>query len=896
MNRLQNIPSEARRAQPRTRYETLVGVLWFLFCLANGILTLDASAEADESLQLARGFLAANCLKCHSAGTAEAGVRLDDLAATITTVEAAERWQKVLNVVNGGEMPPEEEPRPDAAAKTEFLAELSVALAAARKTIGDEGRIATLRRLNRREYQHTLRDLLAADVDVGTLPDDKGAGSFDTLGSSLFMSSDQFEQYLAVGRKAVTDAIARWQRSATPPTRKSTRTEVEIAARQQMAGLLHGYFLEGYRRGKAWQAAGSDPAKAKEFGFPDEQEAKFRIQQYEGHGPYLGAYLAMSKSDTGAWLTYCTNNYYYQQTITIPADAPLGLYLLRARVGFNDKVPAGRRFLELGIPKRAGETEDFQVLDTLQVTGSIHAPTTLEIPVTVTANGPRQFSLREKRHVSRDSDFFHNALARSRNGIGTDLALWIDWVERDGPVPDAAGDSRLLATFGTAFPQDGDGATARTIIDHFATKAFRGVKPQADYVDRLVGVYETQHANGKPFADALIEPLAIVLASPAFLYLNEPVAITPPADAAASVEIDRSLSDLELASRLSYFLWAAPPDDELLAAAVSGRLRTPEGLTAQTARLIADRRSFDFARGFTQQWLDIDRLDFFRFDHQLYPDFDESTREAAKGEIYHTFHTLLAENLDARKLLKNDFVVINGLLATFYGLDDAGKPIQGMTYRKVALPAASPRGGLLGMAAVLGMGSNGERTSPVERGAWVLRKLLNDPPPPAPPNVPQLSRLDGQKISTRERMRMHQEEPQCAQCHRVIDPIGFGLENFDAAGRWRTEEHAYGFGWIVKDALAGKVVAASFPIDPAGGFHNGPSFKDYFELRDRIADRGDDFLRGLIENIYAYALGRPVSFADADTIDALVARAKADGGGLTSIIQSIVATPEFRTK
>jgi hypothetical protein len=853
-------------------------------------MPVSASTAAGTS------FLAAHCLACHGTETQEGAVRLDDLTVEITTVEMAERWQKVLNVLNAGEMPPEEEPRPDATAKTEFLAELSAALAAARKTIGDQGRIATLRRLNRREYQHTLRDLLAADVDVGTLPDDKGAGSFDTLGSSLFMSSDQFEQYLAVGRRAATDAIARWQQAATPPARKSERTEVEVAARRQMGGLLNGYFLDGYRRGKAWRAAGGEPAKAKDFGFPDEHEAKFRIEEYESHGPYLGAYLAMPKSEEGAWLTYSTNNYHYQENISIPADAPPGHYLLRARVGFNDKVPSARRFLEFGIATRTGETDEFQVLDTFQVTGSIHAPITLEIPVTVTPDGPRRFSLREKRHASADSEFFRNTLARAHNGVGLDLALWIDWVECDGPVPNAAAASRLLATFGTAFPHDGDATMARTIIDHFATTAFRGVKPQADYVDRLVGIYATQHANGKPFADSLIEPLAIVLASPAFLYLNEPIAITPPADAAAAAEIDRSLSDLELASRLSYFLWAAPPDDDLLAAAASGSLSTPEGLAAQTARLIADRRSFDFAQGFAHQWLDVDRLDFFRFDHQLYPEFDESTRESAKGEIYHTFHTLLAENLDARKLLKNDFVVVNGLLATYYGLDDAGKPIQGMNYRKVALPAASPRGGLLGMAAVLGMGSNGERTSPVERGAWVLRKLLDAPPPPAPPNVPQLSRLDGKNITTRERLRMHQEEPQCAQCHRVIDPIGFGLENFDAAGRWRTEEHAYGFNWVVKGGPAGKVIVASFPIDPAGAFHNGPTFKDFFELRDQIAARGDDFLRGLIDNLYAYALGRPVSFADADTIDGLVAQAKANGGGLASIIQSIVATPEFRTK
>jgi hypothetical protein len=200
------------------------------------------------------------------------------------------------------------------------------------------------------------------------------------------------------------------------------------------------------------------------------------------------------------------------------------------------------------------------------------------------------------------------------------------------------------------------------------------------------------------------------------------------------------------------------------------------------------------------------------------------------------------------------------------------------------------------MAAILGMGSNGERTSPVERGAWVLRKLLNDPPPPAPPNVPQLSRLDGRKISARERLLVHQEEPQCAQCHRAIDPVGFGLENFDAAGRWRTEDHLYRMNFVMKNGPHGKVVDVSFPIDPAGAFHGGPAFADFFELRTAIAARGDDFLRGLVENLFAYAIGRPVSFADAEVIDGLVARAVADGGGLASIVEAIVTTPEFRTR
>ena len=866
----------------------------FLACvLVAGLCgSIPVAAEAPPTVAFDRthaGFLQAHCLKCHGNKAEEGVPRLDTIPYQLTTVEAAERWQRVLAVLNSGEMPPADEPRPPQEAKTQFLADLSAALAAARKTIGDQGRVATLRRLNRREYAHTLRELFGFDTDVSALPDDAGAGGFDTAGSTLFMSSDQFEQYLAVGRKAAAVAIDRWRRSAEAvPPAKTVRTQVEIAARRQMASLMNGYFLGGYRKAKEWQAAGADPTKAKDFGFPDEHEAKFRIHSYEQSGPYLGQYLALPKSDEGAWLTFVTGNYHHTETITIPADAPPGRYLLRLRAGGNPNVPVSRRFLEMGVDS----ANDFHRRDVFQVTATIQQPQVIEVPVTVAAEGPRAFAFREKAGAQG----FQNAIAKATNGVGLDCALWIDWVEWEGPLPDKAAVDASLKLFGSAFPENVDSAALRTIVDRVAMRAFRGVRPDADYIDRLVTVYEGQRAAGKAFADALVEPLAVILASPAFLYFNEPLTVASAAETPATAEIDRSLSDLELASRLSYFLWAAPPDEELLSAAASGSLRTPAGLAAQTARLIADRRSLDFAHGFTHQWLDVDRLDFFRFDYQLYPDFDDSTREAAKGEIYHTFHTLLSENLDARKLLKNDFVVVNGLLAAYYGIDDAGKPIQGMHYRKVALPAGSVRGGLVATAAVLGMGSNGERTSPVERGAWVLRKLLNDPPPPAPANVPQLSRLDGQKITTRERLRLHQEEPQCAQCHRVIDPIGFGLENFDAAGRWRTEEHTYRRDWVIKGGPVGKVVNASFPIDPAGAFHNGPAFKDYFELRDLIAARGDDFLRGLVENLYAYALGRPVSFADTDTIDGLVAQAKAEGGGLASIIQSIVATPEFRTK
>jgi len=227
-------------------------------------------------------------------------------------------------------------------------------------------------------------------------------------------------------------------------------------------------------------------------------------------------------------------------------------------------------------------------------------------------------------------------------------------------------------------------------------------------------------------------------------------------------------------------------------------------------------------------------------------------------------------------------VVINGLLADYYGLSE----VSGDAFRKVTLPKDSPRGGLLGMAAVLAMGSNGRDTSPVERGAWILRKLLHEPPPPAPPNVPQLNRLEDKLLSTRERLAAHQEQPQCAQCHRKIDPIGFGLENFNATGKWRTTET------YEKKGVGSK----TWPISPAGAFYKGASFKDYFELRDQIAAHPDKFGRGFTEALVEYGLGRPFGFLDEPLAADIMAQARSQDHQMSAFLRALVLSETFQTK
>ena len=437
--------------------------------------------------------------------------------------------------------------------------------------------------------------------------------------------------------------------------------------------------------------------------------------------------------------------------------------------------------------------------------------------------------------------------------------------------------ARIL-TENLAGSKESESERAQKILSEFSLTAFRQVKPAPKFIDQLLALFKTRRTAGEPFEVAIRTPLSVILASPGFLYLHEP----------SAEKQRRTLTDRELAVRLAYFLWSAPPDAELLALAAKNALHKPATLRQQVSRLLADARSDEFVSGFVHQWLHMERLDFFQFDTKLHREFDESVRASARREVYESFAHLLRDPDSGRlgKLLKSDYVFINGLLANYYGIEG----VTGEEFRKVKLPVGSPRGGLLGTAAIHAMGSDGVESSPVERGAWVLRYLLNDPSPPAPPNVPQLSRLADKPLTVREKLSAHQEEAQCASCHRKIDPIGFGLENFDAAGKWRTTG--------VNRTKAGRnwKTNKTWEIDASGAFHKGPAFADYFELRDRVAEREPDFARGFTEALISYSLGRPFGFTDEDLANEILTAAKARQYSVSEFIQALVLSNTFRTK
>ena len=875
-----------------------------------------AAADAPPPVQLEaahRGLLDTHCFGCHGGKEPSGNVRLDDLSFTIDTVAAAERWQKVLGVLNAGSMPPEDEPPLPATAKADLVDALARTMVAARKSLADQNGRIVMRRLNRREYAGTLKALLGVAINVAELPADTGNGSFDTVGSNLFMSANQFEQYRALGREAIEEAIAR---TAGRGRSDRQRYEAEEGLRK-LVKVIHEQ-REGRERARRWVAAFDEAAARPEnaeivaalrkqarndhelrhlwhkipgapsptqFGFGRPQTAVVGNEADKAHqalGPYHLPYheyaLEFPGLGTGAYLAYKSvhpailDNSYV--SMLVPFNWPPGDFVMRVRLAANHHATPERRFVELGLHPRSG-----QVLATHEVTGTLDDPQVIELPLSFTRQhterGDRTLFVREKASQDTNEQSYGKiAAGRKENGKGPDYCIWIDWIEIERlPASDHQPRGLALLEAMVASPTAPGREQLRAELEAFCREAFRGSDVPASFLDKLLAVYELQVAGGAKHQDALKDTLSVVLAAPMFLYLAEP----------AVDGTRRPLTQPELASRLAYFLWGEPPDDELASLAAAGELADPTVLASQVERLLDDPRSAGFLEPFVYQWLGLHRFDFFEVDRKRHPEFDDSVRLAAKREVFETFGHLLQTNGSLRDLLAADYCVINNVLAHFYGIEN----VSGDTFRPEPLPADSPRGGLLGMAAVHFMGGNGSETSPVERGAWVLRKLLDDPPPPAPANVPAISRLAGRLVTPAERLRLHQEEPQCASCHRRIDPLGLGLENFDAVGLWRTEDSVHS---------ADKKESKRWTIDPAGALHGGPAFADFFELRAIIASQPDAFARGFSRALAEYALGRPCGFSDEPLLDDMVMRAATKNYPIRELFQALVASEAFHTK
>ncbi len=853
------------------------------------------------------------CLDCHDSDTEKGEVNLEDLSFKIRSIEQAERWQDVLDSLNSGEMPPEKKKQPRSNEKADFLDDLSQTMVTARKILSDSGGKITMRRLNQREYQNSLEDLLGVKMDETILPSDGGSTDFDTVGASLFLSSSKLEQYLSVGRKALDEFFLK--RAARNVEPKVYRVEPELTLNverdkklkafqnfqkrsqslknelKRVAALPENKEIIAKLRKKdpklqnLWRFAGQLKAglNPKKYGFKTIKEAysqAVRVSKYQMH------YASLPHNDKGTYLMLTTGHFLIE--IKPKQKIPSGTYTLRVAAGVTEDSPTYRHFIEVGHPEeglnRKGQLDGFPI-KALQVRGRPGHPEVIETQLTIQKDTRREFVIRERQPTEWGALRKVHQKEVERNGYGHEPAIWVDWLELEGPLPE--GESmvildQILDAHSEKRVRD-PYRRARQILSDFAVKAFRQSDPDPAFISSLLTIFKKQLKVDQNFDIAIRKPLSIILASPGFIFLHEPGQEGKP----------RALSDRELAVRLSYFLWSSAPDEQLLNLAKEGTLKNSKILREQVERMVQDPKAHNFASGLVHQWLDMERLDFFQFNGIDFREFDENTRAAAREEVYQSFLYLLRseDQGEIHKLLKSDYVIVNGLMASYYGL----KGVQGDHYRKVSLPPKSPRGGLLGMAAIHVMGSDGRKSNPIERGAWMLRHILNDPPPPAPANVPQISRLDGKTLSKRQRLVAHQEEPQCASCHRKIDPLGFGLENFDAAGKWRS---TYEVDRSKLSRAARKKLKGVKPskLDPSGTIYKGPSFANYFELRDRVHDRKDDFAQGFIKALVEYSLGRPFAFTDEDLASQIMKTAKRQDYQLVDFIHSLVQTKEFQSK
>ena len=406
-------------------------------------------------------------------------------------------------------------------------------------------------------------------------------------------------------------------------------------------------------------------------------------------------------------------------------------------------------------------------------------------------------------------------------------------------------------------------ACAERIVSAFVRRAYRRPVVAADWAKPLKFYHEAKEAGG--FEAGIGSALSAVLVSPEFLFRIE----RDPADVAP--ETTYPISDVELASRLSFFLWSSIPDEELLAIAQRGELHRPKVLESQVRRMLADPRSISLVENFAAQWLHLRNLESFTPDLRLFPDFDDNLREAFRRETELHFEALLREDRTVLDLIKTDHTFLNERLAKHYGIPN----VYGSRFRRVALDSESRRGGLLRQGSVLTVTSYATRTSPVIRGHWLLGNLLGTPPPPPPANIPNLKENTvSETLPMRARLSAHRANAACASCHDLMDPVGFALENFDAIGRWRLTENG-------------------LPIDASGGLPDGSRFNGVTGLEDALLKHPELFVGTLTEKLLTFALGRGMSENDAPAVRRIVRDAQRDGNHFSSIVLGIVKSSPF---
>jgi len=802
-----------------------LAVIVMVVAAGSSACAADPAASFDRD---AGAFLARHCVECHNADTQEGGLRLDDIGPIDAEGRFGNTWPEIQRRVIDGEMPPEDAPRPPEADRLRFLDWVAGEIQRARQTHGNTRGKVVLRRLNRSEYRETLRELLELHPAIDTaahFPDDDAFHGFDNIGSALNISPAQMRVYVENAARVLKMAFPVGEQPATEKTRMMAIDATQFAQTSDDVGRLK------------------------------RELANSVIPKDEYNARLAEAQAKIPKIDQTKTLTFgAVNKKEYLPDGTVIDNM--------AQVRWGNR-PAGLYRFRFHVKGVANEKGDLPMI-AVELAAS---PPHVNRPV-VTADLSSAFQTIEAEAFAEP--YFGtlrigvaamgNRLFIKKRGVGAP-SIQIQWVEIEGPISEQW-PSPAWHRYFAGVPTDDAGA--RAILSRFAEHAFRR-PPAASRIDQFFAFYEARRAAGDEFETAVKHAMQGILAAPEFVFMIE--------SKAGSEEQRRPLDDFELASRLSYFLWSGPPDEELYAAAKSGTLRHPDVLSAQTRRMITHPRAVRFAENFTGQWLKLRTLGQMVPDARKYVEWEDTLEDSMRKETELFFLHILQTNLSIVQFIDSDFAMLNGRLAYFYGIPG----VSGYEFRPVSITGTQQRGGLLGQASLLTLTSDGIRTSPVKRGAFILENILGSPPPPPPNDVPPVKETTGATL--RARLAAHREMPACAGCHAKIDPLGFALENFNAIGKWREKEED-----------------TKLPVDPSGELVDGRTFADFTEFKQLLVSRRDAVARCLGEKLLLYALGRPLDFTDQPVIDEIVQKTKADGEKLSSMILAIVGSEPFVTK
>jgi len=806
------------------------------------LFVVSVGASADERTS---AFLKQHCIRCHGDKKQKADRRFDTLPAQIKKLDDLERYQEIVDMLNLGDMPPEDEAQPTAEERARIIARLTQQIAAARTELKGTGGHSVLRRLNSWEYRQTIGDLLGLNVDVWNpaedFPEEVKVHGFDNNGAGLVTSGRLMDHYFTAAEEAIRRAT---QFGGRPVLKKYAQQTPFYFKGNESKGLpklfqedrfrfvpetpytdLYGRHYRGGHIGFLPLFRQGGVAHSGIYTIRVRAAAVGRVHDY---GKALGDFR------NGDPLVMEIASVDRRGSVTSTGNVSKMTSL--ARIELTNEKP---KWFEWKVYMEAGYEPEVRFRN-----GPMAAKRMVRVLSTQAADKP------EFKPFVGMKPGYEKAHGVLKAYQGPRLRIWEIQVE--GPHVDTWPTAGHRAVYGNLTSDQLNAKTIAQRLDAFAEQAFRRA-PMAGELEPIQQLVASKLKEGVKPLQALQLGCQAIFCSPGFLHLNLG---------------EGELSEVALASRLSYFLWSSAPDGALLKQAADGKLRS--GLSAQVKRMLADLKSDRFVRHFVRRWLDLDNIGTMPPSEDFLVYYRDNLETAMRKETEMFFRHLLDNNLPLREFLKADYSFLNRELALHYGI----KGVQGNELQRVSLKG-STRGGLLGQGALLTASANGVDTSPVVRGIYVLEKLLGYTPPPPPPDVPTIEPdIRGAK-TIREQLVKHREIATCAECHRKIDPLGFALENYDAIGGWRGE---YG---------------RNMPIDASGKLPDGQTFKTPAEFHQLMVERHMEFTRNLTEKLLTYALGRELVALDRPHIDSIVRKTKVDGKGLHDLIEAVVLSEVF---